>query len=431
MVIPDSVAWIDDWAFSRCSSLTSINIPDGVTYIGEYAFSYCSSLTSVVIPDSVTSIGDSAFGYCSSLINITIGGNNQYFKSIGSNLYTNDGKTLVQYAIGKEDTSFNIPDNVTSIGSSAFSGCDSLTSVVIPDSVAWIDDWAFSYCSSLTSINIPDSVTYIGEYAFSYCHSLINITIPDSIASMGKYAFYNNAYYNNENNWVDGVLYIGNHLIEAKDPILGEYVIKDGTISIADDAFYSCDSLTSVVIPDSVTSIGSYAFAGCDSLISVVIPDSVVSIDMCAFYGCNNLTSITVGVNNPNYMSIDGNLYSKDEKTFIQYAIGKEDTSFEIPDSVTSIGEYAFGACSSLTNVVIPDSVISIVDLAFYYCSSLTSVVIPDSVTSIGYQAFKHCYNLTDVYYTGTKTEGEKINISSDNYYLKNATIHYNYVPEE
>ena len=200
--------------------------------------------------------------------------------------------------------------------------------------------------------------------------------------------------------------------------------------SIGDLAFYYCSSLTSVVIPDSVTSIGDLAFYYCSSLTSVVIPDSVTSIGDYAFSDCDSLSSIEVGDDNKYYKSIDGSLYSKDGKTLIQYSIGNQDTSFVIPDSVTSIGDYAFSDCDSLSSVVIPDSVTSIGDYAFYRCTGLSSVVIGDSVTSIGYGAFYNCDSLKHVYYTGSKEEWQAITIGSDNSPLTNATIHYNYVPE-
>ncbi len=238
VTIGDNVEIIPCYAFYECSKLTSVTIPDSVTSIGKYAFYYCRSLTSVTIPDSVTSIGDSAFRSCSSLTSVTI------------------------------------PDSVTSIGSSAFEGCSSLTSVTIPDSVTSIGSSAFEGCSSLTSVTIPDSVTSIGDSAFRSCSSLTSVTIPDSVTSIGSSAFDNTAYYYNSNNWVNNVLYIGKHLIEAKSSISGTYTIKDGTLTIADYAFYNCSSLTSVTIPDSVTSIGFSAFDGCSSLTSVTFKNT-------------------------------------------------------------------------------------------------------------------------------------------------------------
>ena len=160
-------------------------------------------------------------------------------------------------------------------------------------------------------------VTSIGGSAFKGCSSLTSITIPDSVTS------------------------------------------------IRESAFRGCSSLTSVTIGNGVTSIGIFAFFGCGSLTSITIPDSVTSIRESAFRGCSSLTSIVVDNDNQYFTSIDGNLYNKDKTELIQYAIGKTDTSFIIPDSVTSIGDYAFFGCSGLTSVTIGNSVTSIRDSAF------------------------------------------------------------------
>ena len=163
--------------------------------------------------------------------------------------------------------------------------------------------------------------------------------------------------------------------------------------------------IASITIPNSVTSIGSSAFAYCDNLTSVTIGNGVTSIGDEALRGCTSLTSITVDTNNSTYKSIDGNLYSKDGKTLIQYAIGKTDISFALPDGVTSICDWAFYNCDSLTSVTIPDSVTSIGGYVFYYCDSLTSVTIPSSVASIGKSAFSGCSNLTSIKYRGTQEQ--------------------------
>ena len=188
--IPDGVTHIGDGAFQNCTSLTSIIIPDSVTYIGGSAFSGCSSLTSITIPDSVTNIaGYRLFEYCDSLTSIEVDENNQYYQSIDGNLYTKDGKTLEKYAIGKKETSFTIPDNVTSIGQHAFATCDNLISITIPDSVTIIGEGAFE-CSSLKSVTMGSSVTNIESWAFIECRSLTSIIIPDSVEWIGHYAFY-------------------------------------------------------------------------------------------------------------------------------------------------------------------------------------------------------------------------------------------------
>ena len=162
----------------------------------------------------------------------------------------------------------------------------------------------------------------------------------------------------------------------------------------------------------------------------MTIPDSVTSIGESAFLWCYSLTNIAVGENNTAYKSIDGNLYTKDGKTLIQYAIGKTATSFNIPDSVTDIGSYAFMGCISLTSVTISDSVVTIGRETFSGCEILTSITIPDSVTSIDYAAFRDCASLADVYYTGTEEEWTAISIDSYNDSLTNATIHYNCAEE-
>ena len=185
ITIPSGVTSIGNQAFSGCTGLTSITIPDSVTTIGGSAFYGCSSLTSITLGSGVTSIGDNAFYGCTSLTSITVDSQNQiYYDGGGNCIVISNGNELI---LGCKNTT--IPNTVTSIGSSAFSGCSSLTSITIPSGVTSIGSYAFDGCSGLTSITIPNTVTFIGNYAFSGCSSLTSITIPSGVTSIGSYAF--------------------------------------------------------------------------------------------------------------------------------------------------------------------------------------------------------------------------------------------------
>ena len=188
---------------------------------------------------------------------------------------------------------------------------------------------------------------------------------------------------NNENYSSDnGILFNKDKTILVQYPSAKDitaYEIPESVTTIGDGAFDCCTSLASVTIPDSVTSIGNYAFYECTSLASITIPNSVTSIGRGAFEDCASLASISVDENNENYSSDDGILFNKDKTILVQYPSGKTTSTYSIPNSVTSIGNYAFYGCTNLTSVTIPNSVTSIGDCAFEGCTSLASITIPNS----------------------------------------------------
>ncbi len=303
---------------------------------------------------NVTSIGDNAFYLCSDLTSVTI-----------PNSVTSIGDNAFQGCVGL--TSVTIPNSVTSIGNNAFFHCDDLTSVTIGNSVTSIGETAFADCFSLTSVTIPNSVTSIGDAAFGGCSGLTAIIIGNGITSIGNSAF----------NGCSG---------------LTSVTIPNSVTSIGDRAFYWCSGLTSVTIPNSVTSIGREAFTGC-KIESLIIPNSVTSIGEYAFRGCGK-ESIEVESGNTKYDSRN-NCNALIETASNKLIVGCKNTV--IPNSVTSIGAYAFYFCSGLTSVTIPNSVTNIGNYSFHDCQDLISVTIGNSVTRIGSNSFQYCNKLTSV----------------------------------
>ena len=381
-------------------SATDLTIPskiDGYTVagLGDGAFEGCTSLVSVKIPDTVEYINFNVFCGCSALKSIEVDANNSEYSSENGVLFNKNKDTIVAYPMGKEDTSYVVPDGVLEIGMSAFHSCSKLTNVKLPDGVEIIDDFAFAFCYGLESIIVPDSVRYLGDAAFLFCIKLESVTLGNGIAYIGNTVFSYSAFYNNEINWENDGLYIGKYLLNVSKNVGEVFWVKGGTEVIADCAFSSCEKLVSVMLPETITSIGETLF-----------------------YECPLIENIVVNGNGGVYSSEYGVLYKGN--SLAVYPQGKADAKFNIPAGTDSICDYAFLGNQNLKNVILPDSVKAIGNGAFSGCSALTSVTIGENVKSIGIYAFFNCLSLKSIKLSDTTTE---IGDSAFGYYYEKDTF--------
>lgn len=347
------------WTSHR-REIKKIIIGEGITSIGDYAFFGCSAAESVTIPDGVVRIGNFSFDDCLGLKEVVL------------------------------------PDSVRNIEWYAFAECTGLESINIPYGVTEISAYAF-YETAIKSIVIPESVKRIKWFAFLDCKNLADITLPNDLESIGEDAFRNTAYFNNEANWEDGILYLDNYFINASTDITSA-TLRPTTTMIADNAFGFYPKLESVVIPSSVEKIGDCAFMRCKNLKAVTIPASVKKIGSYALAYCPSLESVTVDKDNKFYDS-------------------RNNCNAIIETATNTL----IAGCST---TVIPEDTSSIGEGAFAGCTGLTQIIIPKSITYIGEDAFINCDNLEHVYYTGSADEWAAITKESG---FNGAKKHFNY----
>ena len=419
-VIPDTVTSIADYAFDNAPKLTKVTIGENVKSVGTGAFRNCNSLETVIFKDSDTvqkTIGDYAFNNCPALTEVDFG---NAVKSIGN----------YAFMVDKLLESIEFPDSLESIGYCAFSCyrggtystyvASNLKSVKFGSGLKTIGNYAFYGNRSLETVQFSGkNLTSIGEDAFRDCMALTKLNLTGNDAVICARAFCNNDALKEVT--LSGVKTIGYNAFGGDDA-LKSADLGEGLISIDSYAFQSCSNLETVSLPESLTTINSYAFQSCSKLTSIDIPNKVTKIDDNTFSNCPSLKNVSIGSgctsistvafinaysideitvaeNNKNFTAVDGVLYNKDKTTLVLYPKNRSG-EFAVPDTVTTIADYAFDNAPKLTKVTIGENVKSVGTGAFRNCNSLETVIFKDSDTvqkTIGDYAFNNCPALTEV----------------------------------
>lgn len=298
---------------------------------------YRRDTRTIIIEDGITHVGDNSFVAFGSLESVTIGSS---VKSIGIHAFyrASNMSELV------------LPASLVTIGEQAFSGCGQLTEIVLPNGLTTLGDQAFAGCGKLTSVTIPATVTSIGENCFEYCSGLTAFNVDAA-----------NPNYASE----DGVLF------DKEKTTLLLYPINK-----PEPAY---------TVPATVTTIVPRAICQCEFLTSATIPASVASIGKMNLYNCYALTEIIVDAANASYSSADGVLFNKDKTTLIRFPSGILSDEYTIPATVTTVEEIAFAGCYWLTTVVVPNTVETIGEYAF---SAVSNVIYSGPATGAPWGAF-------------------------------------------
>ena len=409
------VTSLGDYSFIGSTNLKSINVPNAVTSIGVSAFAGCNNVTDITLGSSVAKLGTGVFTGCSLLSNIIVDANNTVYSGINGVLFSKDQLTLIQYPLGRSGD-YQIPTQVKTIGTSAFSSCIGLKSVTIPQAITSIQATAFANCSGLTSVTIGQAdsistvVVSIASNAFSSCQAITNLIvnktfsftsgdnspfknlilvaslfIGNGVVSIQDYSFSGltglisvrlGQINNTGNNLiiVSGYAFSGctnlatlelNRNISVtgyQSPFISisNLLVGNGVTSIGDQSFRQCVNLQTITLPATVTNVGNYVFQDCSKLQSISFP-GINSLGQGAFYNCTALTSIT------------------------------------IPNAVRIIQSFTFNGCTSLTTATLNESITQIQDYAFFSCSKLSTLIIPNSTKSLGASSFGSCTGLTSV----------------------------------
>ncbi len=393
LTIPNDITVLKNYVFCNFEALTKVTLPDGLLSIGKYAFADCTALTEIHIPDSVRSVGEYAFSFSDGLIE-TEAGISYVDRWVIQCDYTNTEAVLRADTVGIADAALrfcsnlktiHIPSSLRVIGDNDFH--PSVIGVYITDIAAWCNIDFYNSLSNplcvqsvlyvngepVTDLIIPQGVTDIGRLAFYAYGGLLTVTLPESVLSIGDHAFG-----------------------QCKNLISVE--IPSSVISVGNGAFKGCEALTGIDLPEGVVSVGEEAFYGCSTLKSVTVPRSLASIGKGTFNFCNQLTSVYLTDIGAWCSIILHDRYANPTLNGTQvYLNGDLITALDIPNGVTSVGDYAFYCFKSLTTVTLPDSVTAIGNAAFSNCENLKSIRLPDGLVSVGNSAFYDCKRLESI----------------------------------
>ena len=438
--LPEKLEYIGTLAFSSCKSVSSLVLGSSIREIDDYAFSEMVELTSVVIPGSVERIGECAFYRCASLKDVQLGAgvkeidNGAFFDT---KLWTDATSDVYvgKWFIGCKDaaaTSISFRNDTVGIAAYALYGNNSLSQIILPDSVKLIGkgafgqmainvavigsgvveigDEAFANCKQLTTVYLgsfdskntciaASSLQKIGDYAFRECGVLESIEMPSTLKVVGSYAFRDTALFRNAGSSSQGVVYADNWVVDyVAESIDSTVVLRDGTVGIANYAFYNCSSLVSITMPDSVKTVGRAAFYDCSGLMSVKLPGTLEVIEDYTFYRCRSLQLFTLP---PMLTSIGRSAFYKCATASVVKDSDTEEDILYIPSDVQYIGDYAFYNCGYSEHAPLGDE-------EYYNIYGIDSVVFRGAVKYIGANAFYNFISLKSVDLGETEEIGER-----------------------
>jgi len=328
-------------------------IPNGIEIIVPDAISGWTGLTSLILPPSLKSL--ESFSGCTNLSSFQLSGEHEDFSVQDGVLFSKDGSVLIRLPQGFHGH-YTIPAGVTEIGNGAFGGCTGLSGITIPDSVVRVGKSAFAGCTELTTLQMP-GVETIGESAFRNCEGLESIDLPSSfegIMTAGGDIDRSFSYFGTR--LFDQCINLTSVFINSANPQfmnMGDGIIEREEKSL----LYLPSGLSGAVnLAEGITEIRSGAIPSFSKLESLSLPASLTGIQPNAISSFNqNLSAIQVAKNHPSFTSVDGVLFSKDQKTLILYPPGRENGHYTISNGVEEAEDNGL-SCHQLSSLTIPAS---------------------------------------------------------------------------